>query len=155
MRRISSKMTYWNKRIFPIIWFGVVTIVFAVGIAANSRSSPNALPFLLMPVVMLVVGYVIFKKVLFDLVDEVWDAGNALVVRNGGQEAQIPLSDIKNVGYTQFVNPPRITLSLRQPCVFGTSIAFSPPARFRFSFSPDPIVDELIDRIDAQRRRWR
>ena len=33
---------------------------------------------------------------MFNLADEVLDAGNALIVRSGGQEERIALSDIKN-----------------------------------------------------------
>ena len=46
---------------------------------------------------MLVLGYFMFRRLVFDLVDEVWDDGNALVVRNGSQEERIALTDIKNV----------------------------------------------------------
>ena len=53
-----------------------------------------------------------------DLVDEVWDDGNALLVKNRGQEQRIALADIKNVNYSPFVNPPRVTLSLRRPTAF-------------------------------------
>ena len=59
-------------------------------------------------------GYFIMKKLVFDLVDEVWDDGDALVVKNRGQEERIALADIKNVSYSPFVNPPRVTLSLRR-----------------------------------------
>ena len=41
----------------------------------------------------------IIKKMLVNLVDAVLDAGDALVVRSGGQEERIALSDIKNVNY--------------------------------------------------------
>ena len=56
-----------------------------------------------------------------DLVDEVWDASDALVVRNKGEEARIRLSDIINVSYSPVGSPPRVTLSLRTPGRFGVT----------------------------------
>jgi hypothetical protein len=101
---------------------------------------------------MIVLGYVLMKRLVFDLVDEVLDAGDALLIRNGSLQEQVPLSDIINVSYTQFINPPRVTLSLRNPGSFGGKVSFTPPIRF-MPFSTSPVIDELIARIDAARRR--
>src|SRR6516225_2126549 len=60
-----------------------------------------------------------------DLADEVLDAGNALVVRSGGQEERIALSDIKNVNYSPYMSPPQVTLSVRRHTAFGETIASS------------------------------
>jgi hypothetical protein len=54
-----------------------------------------------------------------NLVDEVFDLGDALLVRNGGQEERIALADIKNVNFFPYMSPPQVTLSLRRPSVFG------------------------------------
>jgi hypothetical protein len=104
-----------------------------------------------MPALMGIFGYFIMRKLLFDLVDEVLDDGDALVVRNRDQEERIKLPDIINVSYSPFVNPPRVTLLLRNPSLFGTRINFCAPARFN-PFSSSPIIDDLIQRIDANRR---
>jgi hypothetical protein len=152
VRQISSKLTFYYKRIFPIIWFGllVVFLVMAVlGITSTNDSFP-AMP-LIVPIVMAVVGYTFMKKLVFDLVDEVFDDGNALVVRNGGKEDRIALSNIVNVSYSPYVNPPRVTLSLRRPSVFGERISFCAPARF-IPFASSPVIDDLIKRVDAARR---
>ena len=103
---------------------------------------------------MMVVGYVMMKRLIFDLVDEVWDDGDSLIVKNRGEEQRIALDDIKNVSYSPFMNPPRVVLSLRQPGVLGNQIAFCAPQRF-MPFSRSPIMDELIDRIDAARQQGR
>jgi hypothetical protein len=92
------------------------------------------------------------KKLLFDLVDEVLDAGDALVIRNGHLEERVALSDIMNVGYSPFMNPPRVTLSLRNPGMFGDRVSFCAPVSLMPTFSTSPIIDELIKRIDAARR---
>ncbi len=92
------------------------------------------------------------RALIFDLVDEVWDAGDALVVRNRGAEDRIALSDIKNVSYSPMMSPPRVTLSLRRQSVFGSVVTFCAPLRF-IPLTTSPIIDKLIERIDAARRR--
>jgi hypothetical protein len=101
----------------------------------------------------LVIGYAIMRKLVFDLADEVFDEGDALRVRFGSDEERIPLTDVINVGYTQFVNPPRITLTLRQPGRFGREVSFSPPRRFFSPFVRNTLATELIERVEAARRR--
>jgi hypothetical protein len=153
MRRISSRMTFFYKRIFPLVWFGFALVFLAGGIYATLVGGrPPPLPFLLMPAIMLVIGYVVMRKLVFDLVDEVYDAGDALIVKNRGREERIALSDIMNVSYTTFSNPPRATLTLRGPGDGGREIIFCPPVRF-VPFAKSPIIGELIERIDSARRR--
>ena len=148
-------MTSFYKRVFPIVVIGVPPLVMTFVWWVNRTSgNPVPLPVLLIPAFIGVFFFFIFKKLIFDLADEVWDAGDMLVVRNKGQEDRILLSDIINVSYSQFVNPPRVTLMLRTPSLFGDEVSFAPPARI-FPLSASPIVDDLIRRVDAARRRTR
>lgn len=105
----------------------------------------------IMPVVMGVFVYFIMKRTVFDLVDEVFDDGDALVIRNRHMEDRIALSNVVNVSYTQFINPPRVTLLLRDPSLFGERVSFCLPVRFN-PFAPSPVVYGLIKRIDAKRQ---
>jgi hypothetical protein len=152
MRRISSRMTFWYKRVFPIFWFGFL-LLFVVVPWTVGRGPAQALPtmFFIMPALFGILGYVIMKKLVFDLVDEVLDDGDALVVRNRDLEERIALSNIVNVSYSQFVNPPRVTLLLRNPSLFGERVSFCAPTRFN-PFSSSPMIDDLIRRIDAKTR---
>jgi len=109
--------------------------------------------FIIAPLaVMIIAAFVVFKKLLFDLVDEVCDDGDALVVRNKHQEERIPLSQIINVSDSFLTSPPRITLTMREATRFGKNITFMPPVRV-FSFSRNPMVSDLIERIDQARLR--
>jgi hypothetical protein len=145
MRPVSSKMTFFYKRVFPVIWFGVVLLLIAIGLLSN-------VPFLIAALLMAVFGYWIMKKMmLFTLADAVLDAGDALVVRSGGQEERIALSDIKNVNYTPYMNPPLVTLSVRRHTVFGDTVAFCAPASIVPLYS-SPVIHDLIDRVDAARQ---
>jgi hypothetical protein len=152
MRRISSRVTFLHKRIFPAIWFGFILLGAVVAVTQGLGADRlEFLPFLIVLVLMAGVGYAIMKKLVFDLVDEVWDDGDVLIVRNKGQEDRVALSDVMNVSYSPLVSPPRVTLSLRNPSIFGNHITFSAPIRF-VPFAASPIIQELIERIDAKRR---
>ena len=148
MPLISSKMTFFYKRIFPIIWFGSVAI-FALFVLLNGPDQD--LSALIVPVLMAIIGYWFMKKLVFNLVDQVFDVGDALLVRNGDREERIALADIKNVNYSPYINPPQVTLSLRRPTVFGDTIAFCAPFRI-MPLSSSPIIDRLVDRVDAARQ---
>jgi hypothetical protein len=153
MRRISSRATFFNKRIFPLVWFGFLALFISVPLFASQRlNSVPLIPFLLFPALMAVVGFFVMKKLVFDLVDEVWDDGDSLLVRNGSQEQRIPLGDTKNVSYSPYMNPPRVTLLVRGATVFGGQITFAAPIRF-VPFSTSPIIDDLINRIDTARQK--
>jgi hypothetical protein len=153
MRRISSRMTFFYKRVFPAIWFGFLILFIAVPLVSSAgRNATPPPPFFIMPAIMIVIGYFVMKKLVFDLVDEVWDDGDCLVIKNRGEEQRVAFSDIKNVSYSPFINPPRVTLSLRHPTVLGDEIAFNAPMRI-VPFSTSPLIKDLIDRIDLVRRR--
>lgn len=151
MRKISGSV-FFLKKIFPFVWFGFLG--FFVVMNATVSQKPNGPPFLLFlfPVLMGGVGFFIFRKFLFDLADEVYDCGTFLLVRLNKTEEKIFFSNIKNVNYTTYTNPQRITLSLRQAGLLGKEVSFMPPRRFRWIFNPDPLIEELIDRVDQARQ---
>ncbi len=154
MSRISSmKATFFYKRIFPFLWFGGLLLIVAFGLLSPSRDSQASnIPFLIVPALMGVFGYRFMQKMVFCLVDEVLDARDALVVRNGGQEERISLSDIKNVNYSPYMSPPQVTLSLRRHTVFGDTVVFCGPVSM-VPISSSPVINASIDRIDSAHRK--
>jgi len=142
---MSSKMTFFYKQISPIIWFGLLAVFFLIGLLKRDA------PFLIVLVLMVIISYQFMKKQVFNLVDEVFDVGDALLVRSGGQEERVALADIKNVNFFPYMSPPQVTLSLRRPSVFGDTIVFCAPARL-LPLSRNPTIEKLIDRIDAARQ---
>jgi hypothetical protein len=106
------------------------------------------------PVVVGVIIYVVLRRLVFDLADEVVDEGDALRVRFGAEEERIPLAEIINVSYAGITNPPRVTLTLRTAGRFGREVTFSPQQSFLSPLlRPNPLINELIERVDAARRR--
>jgi hypothetical protein len=152
-KRMSSRNTFFLKRVFPIIWIGVLGLfVFTAFATTRHGSSPPAVVFIA-PVVAFAIGYFVMRRLVLDLADEVYDEGDALRVRFGGDEERIPLANIINVSYAGMTNPPRVTLTLRTPCRFGREVTFSPPRPFFGPlFGNNPLVKELIERVDAARR---
>jgi hypothetical protein len=154
--RISSRNTTFMKRVFPVFWFGFLAL-WTVLAVTGGRQAAHAipLPVFIIPAVMAGFGYLLMRRLVFDLADEVYDEGSALRVRRGDAEERIPLSNIINVSYAGLTNPPRVTLTLRQAGLLGRQVTFSPVQRL---FGPllrtsNPIVDDLIERADAARRR--
>jgi hypothetical protein len=154
MKRISSRQTFFIKRIFPAIWFGVLVLVLVVSIAAPAARKGLLPGMLFVPLIMAVFGFVIMKKLVFDLADEVWDDGDALVVKSKGWEERIDLANIINVSSSTMTNPPRVTLTLRDPCHLGKEITFFPQKGPGF-FGRPIIAAQLVERIEEKRRAGR
>lgn len=162
MQRLSSTRTGFYKRVFPVMWFGF--IVFFFGFSLWSRLHPqdfNKPPpdpmFLLMPLVMAGLGFFVFRRLIFDLMDEVWLDRDWLVVKNRRDTCRIALTDVMNVNATVSTNPRRVTVMTRSATRFGASISFMPagPRGFLSAFKPDPIALDLIRRVDAARQAAR
>ena len=129
MRRISSRDTLFQKRIFPIIMAGFLIFVFGdyfIGTIRGQDKGPPVWFMILMVPFTAIIFYGAMKKVAFELVDEVFDEGHSLLVRNNGQEERISLSDISSINYSAAW----VTLSLRKSSIFGAEIAFSPKTGF-------------------------
>lgn len=153
MRLISSRWTFFYKRVFPLLWWSFPAFAVLRWFLSLRSSSPFHPIFLLIPIGMAVLFHFLLRALVFDLADEVVDTGDALIVRKAGEEARIALADIVNVDSTTLVNPPRITLTLRTPCRFGRKVAFLPPPHRRLwaPFAPNPIAEELVERVDHAR----
>jgi hypothetical protein len=151
MTRISSKSTAFHKRGLPVLWFGVVVLGVAVSFWAGALQRQPLL--ILPPAVLAVVGFVVMRKLVWDLVDEVFDGGDFLLVRNAGKEERVALSNIMNVSASTVTNPPRVTLRLSTPGRFGNEIVFSPIKPISLNpFARNKIAEDLIVRVDQARR---
>ena len=150
MKRLSSKTTFLYKKIFPLLWFGFLAILFCVGLFAELAGHGFGIMFVVVSIGMIALGYFIMKKLVWDLIDEVYDEGTALLFKNRGKEFRVDLKDIKNVSYTTLVNPPRVTLSIRYPTELGDELSFSPLASW-IPFKKNKDIEVLIDRIDKAR----
>ena len=146
MRCISSQFTFWNKFGFP----GLVLILIALSALAAlaegiGNSIRSAIPHLLALMFISAAWYLVAKKSA-ELVDEVYDDGDALIVRNDDDKVRIAFSDIKSVEWWRYGSV-HISVTLREPCVLGDRIVFLATGWFR----PKPDIEDLIQRVDASR----
>ncbi len=153
MQRLSSRSTFFYKRVFPILLLAYAAIFPIVGLVFG-LAQQGLMEFLfivvLAPVFTIVPGYLILNWFIFDLADEVWDDGEELVVRKSDREVRVPLAECINVNYERFVNPSRVTIMLRQSTEIGATVSFIPPQHMN-PFKMPPLVAPLIHRIDAAR----
>jgi len=150
MRKLNSKTTFFYKRVFPIIWFGLLSVFLCVGLFASISGHSPGIMFVVMPIVMAACGYFIMKKLVWDLIDKVYDEGTTLLFRKRRKEVRVSLKDIKNVSYSMMTSPPRVTLSIRSKTELGDELSFSPPASW-IPFKKNKDIEDLIDRIDKAR----
>ncbi len=152
MKLISART---SKRL-PIIAAsaGMIGII-AVAIVPTIRfdkAAPN--PMVFIPLLVFIPVSIFLWKLFSSLADEVWDDGNALVIKFKDKQERIPLSEIINVNYSGLTNPPRATLTLRNATRFGKEIAFIPQRAFSLNpLAKNEMIEGLIRRIDEQRRR--
>lgn len=146
---LSSEMTLFHKKIFPIFWCGfLICIILGTGISSAQRGEvPPA--HLLVLLVILVLGYFVIKTLAFDLADEVREAGDELIVTFDGHQTRIPFDQISHVSKPSFSNPRRITFTLSEPSPLGSKIAFCPASHICNGIS---VYSHLIHRIDEVRR---
>ncbi len=148
MRRISSKMTFFTKKVFPIIWFGFVAFFFYSIWMKSGNLNTVQIIFL---VLFCVIGFITVKRYAWILADEVSDGGDFLLVKKGSIEEKVKLDNIININFER-TNPPRIVLMLRNPGQLGSEIFFSPISSFSFSpFAKNAVAEDLIRRIDKIR----
>ncbi|MHB8425812.1 MAG: hypothetical protein ACYDB9_11815, partial [Gammaproteobacteria bacterium] len=74
---LSSRQTFFIKRLFPVIWFGILTVIAAVALVETVVTHEyKPLVFILIgTAIMGIIGHFVMRKLVFDLMDEVRDAG--------------------------------------------------------------------------------
>jgi hypothetical protein len=149
---ISSGQTFFIKRVFPAFWF--LFLVLFIGIDGFVGAGWKQPQFLMVPAIMVVFGAIMFRKLVWDLADEVRDGGDYLLVRRGRIEERLPLEDVMNVSMSQFTNPRRLTLRLRTPGKLGDEVTFIPKSPFQLNpFARNPVAEKLIARVDRLRNK--
>jgi hypothetical protein len=157
MKKISSRNTFWLKKVFPVVWlaFPILFVAIAARGPAFEQASDRWL-FFVAPALPLVIGFYFYWKLIWVLADEVFDGGDFLVVRRGGEEETLPLDKIINVSAPFMSKTPRIILKLAHAGRFGTEIAFTPIAPFTLNpFAKNAVAEDLMVRVDAARRSAR
>ncbi len=135
------------------MWFGFLALFLGAAFLGGAAGAWQW-PFIVTPGFMALIGYLVMKNLVWDLVDEVYDCGEFLLIRNRGTEEHLPLSNIMNVSMSTSLNPPRLSLRLVMPGQLGPEIVFSPVRPFSLNpFARNPIADDLMVRVDRARSK--
>ena len=145
MKKISGS-TFYFKKLFPAVWFGFLGFIIIMSVLSGTASPMS----IIAPLIMAAFGYALFKNLVWDLADEVYDIGDELIFRKGGKEQRVNLTDIININYTHMSSPERVVLHVRSEGPIGKELAFNLPMRFN-PFKKSPFVRELTERIDRGR----
>jgi hypothetical protein len=152
--KLSSDMTFFTKKVFPVLYVGLLAVFVAVTVASGAAGRAGPI-FLVGPALALVIGLGAMKKVVWDLVDEVYDGGDYLLIKNKGREHQLSFADVMNVSGSLYTNPPRITLRIANASgagPLGSQVTFSPKRPFSLNpFAKNPIFEDLAVRVDRAR----
>jgi hypothetical protein len=147
-------MTFIYKRVFPVLWFGFLGLFLAIGLLKGDLAS-GVVPLFVAPGLMALVGFVVIKRLVWDLADEVHDGGDFLLIKKGGEEHRVPLGDIVNVSAATMMNPPRISLRLAGMTAagsLGSEVVFSPEKPLSLNpFARNAVAEDLIARVARSR----
>lgn len=153
MKKISSSFTFFYKKIFPVIWFGFLSVFLLIGLMSDLMKDGDW-SILIIPCIMGLFGFFMMKAYVWDLCDEVYDCGDYLQIKKGSETANIFLAAIINVNTSMASKPPRISLRLDARNGFGDEISFIPLAKTTFNpfAKRNKIADDLMTRVDKARR---
>lgn len=146
--RLSSTSTRFYKRVFPLLFFGMCASL----VVGTLLSRPFDPWLLVLFGGMALLGFFVLRAVVRPLADEVFDEGDELLVRRGELKERVALSNIMNVSVSN-QRPPRVTLRLVTPGVFGAWIVFLPERTGPSLDGRDSVVDALVERIHRARAR--
>jgi hypothetical protein len=157
MKRISNPFTPALKIVpFLVCGFSAFILVLLLksilALLFENGGLQKAVMFVVFPGLVAIGGYYAWKAGIRDLMDEVYDCGDYLLVKKGGQEDTVLLA---NINYVRFSNTrdgaqPRIRLSLDAPGKFGTEILFVPPQN-PLAPRTNRVADDLVARVNEAR----
>lgn len=152
MKIISSHTkTVFNKRVFPVFWYGGLLLF--LGLVIYGRMWSETPLLVIIPVFMMIFGAVWLKSSVFLMVDSVFDCGDYLLVKKGKISTRIEINEIAYVDEHILSYPHTVTLKLKNPSQLGCDIVFCPS--FDTSLNPFDelaVTKSLSKRVNAWRR---
>ena len=144
MRELSSRWTFFQKRVFPPLWIGgfslVTLLMFLVPDSFHGSMDVRAARWIFAGATLVGGGFIYWACMRLKKVTLV---GDILIVSNFRDEIQVPLRDIETVSGSLSVSPELIWIEFRRPTAFGSKIVFMPKMRFLHGFTRHPLVAEL------------
>jgi hypothetical protein len=141
-RRLSTGATTFWKSIFVPTWITGIG-AFTVALWMDLIGSPPAPTAVKVAVLSLWMVFSPFFVWWGRRMSHVWLDGDHLLLRPGGRELRLPLSEIRDVEESRFQRVKLITLHLGRPSPAGDRIVFVAPFTLQKPFSEHPLVAEL------------
>lgn len=149
MVRLTSLLTGWYRRLGPVVWFGGLAglFLFLVWLVATGRVAAF---WLVVPPVAALGSFFYLGRFTARLVDDIQDAGDALLVHHRGRGWRIPLASISRVTYSCLAGPPRVTIVYRDAMGVADRLEFLPRlSPCMLVFRPPPLLHDLRRRAAA------
>ena len=142
LRRISSCSTFFYKWVGPTVW-----LLGLAAVAITLAWSNGMWGALIVFAAIALVACFMFGMESWRLADEVHDAGDALIVRNGKRELRVPLRSIVQVDCSRFGRPTVLTLWLEVPDAFAQRVVFVPMGPWPLFFGRHWLAEQLRLRV--------
>ncbi len=144
---LSSKMTFFYKRILPGLWLAFLTVFVINSMMAEGQ--PDLLLKLVIVALLLIASYFLLFATFFKFVDEVIDQGTSLAVKQGDKPITITLKDIRSITYAHDGNPPTVTVHLKtgKGGKLGQKFSFMPITELG-PFKKNEKITNLINRVE-------
>ncbi len=114
MKQLSSGTTFFNKRIFPAVWFGGVIFIWlsaAFIMFLNRRIAEEGVMVLVIPIIMMGFGFIFFKILFANTVDKAMYDEESILITSKGKEIRIPFLNIDHIEYVNN-RPPKLDITL-------------------------------------------
>lgn len=146
MKKLSSDKTFLHKTVYPVFMLAIALVMLGILVGYMFREQQFSLLVVGFIGLAMVYVYTEYRKRAVGLVDEVWDDGDSLLVKNGDQQERIAIANIAKIKYGGIGNSHFVLLTLHEPCVFGNELRFVPPRKV-FQFFKNRAVVDLAIRI--------
>ena len=139
--RLSSRLTFFFKFIFPTLWL----LGFSAGTLALV-ASPNDHGMVIPFGAVTVIGGLFLSRVCFPLKTVVATQGG-LIVSNFIDKVEIPYAQIVSIDENKWLNTRVTTIRLNADSAFGQEIRFQPYLHFLLFWRDHPAVVALRERV--------
>ncbi len=146
MKKINSKFTFLLKKIFPVFWLLILLTMFIV-VLTQKQSIEAMIVGSMMTFLMAVIGVLVYKYLLSNLIDEVFLDGDVLIFKNSGEQIRLNLTDIIDYKYQRHMNPHKVTLTTRQHTKLGKQLMFLAPINY-VPFKKNEDIMKLLRQIN-------
>ena len=146
MKLKISRPTFFLKKVLPLIAYSFLTTFLIVLILGTKGVFSKAI-LVIVHVFMFLFAHFLTKILFGDLVDEVYDEGEALLIKHKGKGIHVNIKDIVGISYPGIWQPNRMIFFFRNQTDLGLEVSFSP----RMSMIPNIVhkdIKKLISRIN-------